>query len=409
MKRYSVAGPHVAHVVPALFGWENVFGGAERFALELARSMARRLPTTLVSFGSHRRHLRIDDLEVHVLRNWIPYRRFRFDPFTLALASELRSVDVIHVHQPETLMATGALLLAKTLRKPIFSTHLGGAGLGLHRLTNVDGLFDGHLHLSDFSRKHFGHASMTSARTVLSGVDIDFFTPSGSASERTDVVFIGRLLPHKGINYLIEAIDPDIPLAIVGRRWRHAAKFDQLLAQLADGKQVRFIEGREFAPDEWAPDGDNENIRTACRKALCVVLPSVHETVFGEHYAIPELLGIVLLEGMACGAPAIVTDVCSLPEVVEDGVTGFVVPPNDAGALRNKIRWLRDHPIEAARMGVAARQRVLDLFTWNRVVDRCLEAYGITQSGNGGAAAGSGGRDRRPLVTDHRSPSQRVS
>lgn len=376
MNRYSGAGPRVAHVAPALFGWENVFGGGERFALELARAMARRIPTTLISFGAQARRLRLENLDVRVLRNWVPYRRFRFDPFTPVLANELRGMDIIHVHQPEKLMASEALLFAKALRKPIFSTHLGGAGLGLHRLTNIDRFFDGHLHLSDFSRRHFGHESLATARTVLSGVDIDFFTPDG-ANERTDVVFVGRLLPHKGINYLIEAIDQDIPLTIVGRRWRHAAKFDRLLAQLAEGKQVRFVEGREFPPHEWAPEGDNETIRTACRKALCVVLPSVHETVYGEHYPIPELLGIVLLEGMACGAPAIVTDVCSLPEVVENGVTGFVVPPNDAGALREKIRWLREHPEEAARMGAAARRRVVDLFNWERVVDRCFEAYGI--------------------------------
>jgi hypothetical protein len=71
-----------------------------------------------------------------------------------------------------------------------------------------------------------------------------------------------------------------------------------------------------------------------------------------------------------------VTDVCSLPEVVVDGVTGFVVPPNDSVALRVKIRWLHDHPEAARRMGDAARQRVLDVFTWDRVVDRCLDAYG---------------------------------
>ena len=90
-----------------------------------------------------------------------------------------------------------------------------------------------------------------------------------------------------------------------------------------------------------------------------------------------ELLGQTLLEGMACGAPAIATDVCSLPEVVEDGVTGFIVPPNDPTALGEKIRWLRLHPAEARRMGEAARQRVLESFTWDRVVQNCFEAYGL--------------------------------
>jgi len=63
--------------------------------------------------------------------------------------------------------------------------------------------------------------------------------------------------------------------------------------------------------------------------------------------------------------------------VVADGVTGFVVPPNDPRALGERIAWLQSHPREAARMGEAGRHRVLEQFTWDRVVDRCFEAYGL--------------------------------
>ena len=115
----------------------------------------------------------------------------------------------------------------------------------------------------------------------------------------------------------------------------------------------------------------------AYRQALCVVLPSVFESVFGEKHSLPELLGQTLLEGMACGTPAVTTTVASLPEVVEDGVTGFVVPPNDPIALRDRIRWLREHPAERDAMGRAARERVLRLFTWDAVVQRCLDIYGL--------------------------------
>jgi glycosyltransferase involved in cell wall biosynthesis len=64
-----------------------------------------------------------------------------------------------------------------------------------------------------------------------------------------------------------------------------------------------------------------------------------------------------------------------MPEVVDDGVTGFVVPPHDVTALRQKLVWLRDHRHESAEMGRAARRRVLEKFTWPRVVRRCLEIY----------------------------------
>jgi glycosyltransferase involved in cell wall biosynthesis len=90
---------------------------------------------------------------------------------------------------------------------------------------------------------------------------------------------------------------------------------------------------------------------------------------------VPELLGQTLLEGMACGTPVICTDVASMPEVVIDGVTGFVVPPNNPSALAEKLVWLTEHPSEARRLGEAARKHVLEKFTWPRVVKRCLEIY----------------------------------
>jgi glycosyltransferase involved in cell wall biosynthesis len=105
------------------------------------------------------------------------------------------------------------------------------------------------------------------------------------------------------------------------------------------------------------------------------VLPSVYKNMYGGETTVPELLGQTLLEGMACGAPVVCTDVASMPEVVEDGVTGFVVPARDPSALGEKLRWLREHPSEAAAMGRAARRRVLEKFTWPTVVRRCLEIY----------------------------------
>jgi glycosyltransferase involved in cell wall biosynthesis len=74
-----------------------------------------------------------------------------------------------------------------------------------------------------------------------------------------------------------------------------------------------------------------------------------------------------------------------MPEVVEDGVTGFVVPPNDPVTLGERLRWLGAHPREAAAMGRAARRRVLEKFDWGAVVGRCLEIY--TKHARGALAA----------------------
>ena len=355
--------PHVVHVVPNLFG--DVLGGAERYALELSHAMAKRVPTTLVTFGPKRRRERRGELDIRVLRNWIDFRRFRFDPFNPFLTRYLGRADIIHCHQPQTMMSSIALLYARASRKPIFATDHGGAGYGLHRILNVTRWYSGHLHVSEFSRTNFGHNELSGARVVFGGVDAERFSPDDTFTDRGEVLYVGRMLPHKGVNYLIEAIDAKTPLTIIGQPFPHAQRFQQELLRLAEGKHVTFIE-----------HCDDRGIIEAYRHALCIVLPSVHTTVYGEYHPIPELLGQTLLEGMACGTPAICTNVTSMPEIVEDGVTGFVVPPNDASALRERIAWLREHPSQARQMGLMARRRIMK-FTWDAAASRCLEAYGI--------------------------------
>jgi glycosyltransferase involved in cell wall biosynthesis len=101
----------------------------------------------------------------------------------------------------------------------------------------------------------------------------------------------------------------------------------------------------------------------------------VYRDCYGFESRVPELLGQTLIEGMACGTPAVCTAVASMPEVVADGETGFVVPPNDPPTLRARLEYFRDDPAGVAEMGSAGRRRVLDRFTWPCVVARCLAAY----------------------------------
>jgi len=362
--RYKSA-PRVMHVAPILFG--EAIGGAERYTVELARTMSRRLPTTLLVFGTQARRKWLDKLEVRVMRNWIDFRRFKFDPLNPLMIRELTSADILHCHQPETMAATVALLLGRMVRKPVFSTHLGGAGYGIHRLLDVSRWYEGHLHISEFSRGFFGHRTQARSRVIGGGVDTVRFCPNPWVERTDEILYVGRLLPHKGINYLIEAMDKSVPLTVIGRTFPHELRFFEELKRLAEGKRVSFV-----------LDADDSTLRRAYQRALCVVLPSVHTTMYGAFHPIPELLGQTPLEAMACGTPAICTDVASLPELIDDGITGFVVSPNDAGALAQKIGWLRAHRRDAYQMGAAARSLVLQRYSWDAVVDRCLEAYGVS-------------------------------
>jgi glycosyltransferase involved in cell wall biosynthesis len=357
-------GPkHVLHVVPALFGREDgVVGGAERYALELARHMSLETPTSLVSFGERERQETMGQLKVRVIGNPWYVRHQRTNPLAFSLLSELRKADVIHCHQQHILASSLAALTCKLSGRRVFVSDLGGGGWDVSAYVSTDRWYNGHLHISEYSRKIYGQADKRWAHVILGGVDTEKFSPDDSVRRDGTVLFVGRLLPHKGVNDLVSAVAPDMPLELIGHVCD--APFVRDLKALAVGKQVTFRH-----------DCDDAALVEAYRKALCVVLPSVYRNMYGGETKVPELLGQTLLEAMACGTPAICTDVASLPEVVEDGVTGFVVPAHDPATLGEKLRWLREHPIEARDMGRAARERVLEKFTWAGVVRRCLEIY----------------------------------
>ena len=352
----------VVHIVPAMFGSDGIVGGAERYAFELARHMAAQVPTALVAFGDRDRAETVGGLDIRVIGHPWYVRAQRSNPFHVRLFASLADADVVHCHQQHIVMSSAAALFCRVRRKRVFVSELGGGGWDVSGYISTDRWFHGHLHLSQFSRRVYGHERVPTARVIGGGVDGEKFCPDASIARDGTVLFVGRVLPHKGIDDLVRALPPGMPLTIVGPQPdRDTAA---MLAALADGRNVTFKEGL-----------DDERLVQEYRRALCIVLPSVHQSANGSTTAVPELLGQSLLEGMACGRPAICTCVASLPEIVDDGVTGFVVPPNNPEALGSRLEMLRVNPDCARAMGEAARRRVLEHFRWSAVVQRCIQAY----------------------------------
>lgn len=354
----------VIHTVPALFASRGggILGGAERYALELARHMANRTPTTLVSFGDSDREESQGNLKIRIFGGAHHVRGLPSNPFSLRALSALRRADVIHCHQRHIVMSSLAAALARGSGKRVFVSDLGGGGWDISRYVSTERWFHGHLHISQYSRAVSDQAGNPRAHVIMGGVDTERFSPDPAVPRTGGVLFAGRILPHKGVNDLVEALPPGMRLDIIGQPYHE--QFYAEVQRLAQGKDVVFHH-----------DATDAQLVHAYRSALCVVLPSVYRTMYGDHTRIPELLGQTLLEGMACATPAVCTDVASMPEIVENGVTGLVVPPNDPAALREKLLWLRDHPAEARAMGEASRRRVLEQFTWPSVVDRCMAIY----------------------------------
>ncbi len=105
--------------------------------------------------------------------------------------------------------------------------------------------------------------------------------------------------------------------------------------------------------------------------------------------SIYEPLGIVNLEAMACATAVVATATGGIPEVVEDGVTGLLVPfdpvddasrtPQDAqafaGAIAESVNRLLGDPAEAMRMGEAGRERAVEQFGWDRIAEQVRSLY----------------------------------
>jgi len=268
----------------------------------------------------------------------------------------------VHCHQHHVLMSSTAAAVCRMTGRRVFATDLGGGGWDVSAYVSTDRWFHAHLHISEYSRRISQHAGKPWARVILGGVDTVKFSPDPSATRTSRALFVGRLLPHKGVGDLIAALPDTAALDIVGPL-NTTGSVESLKTQAA-GKDITFHHG---VADPVLVD--------MYRRALCLVLPSVYRTADGHHTDVPELLGQTLIEAMACATPVICTRVASMPEIVEDGVSGFIIEPGDSATLRSRLEWLAAHPVEACTMGAAGRARVLERFQWSDVVKRCLDAY----------------------------------
>jgi len=352
----------VIHLTPALFGRRGSFGGGERYAYELARAMSAVAPTTLLSFGPEDTSEQIGELKIRVLGRSHYVRGQRINPISLRLVPELLKADVIHCHQLHIVASSVAAAVARATRRKVFVSDLGGGGWDISAYVSTDRWYNGHLHISEYSRRISGHIANARAHVIYGGVDVEKFSPSPTSQREPAVLFVGRLLPHKGIDVLIRALPVGVPLWIIGGE--ASPDYVAALRALAQGKTVEFLGNLR-----------DDEIVDRYRRASCVVLPSVYRNMYGQESRVPELLGQTLLEGMSCGAPALCSDVASMPEVVLHGETGFVFPEHGVEQLRSHIVELIARPELVKSLGKRARQRVLSLFTWGGVVDRCLEAY----------------------------------
>ncbi len=355
----------VIHVAPTEFGNDGLYGGGERYPLELARALARHVDCRLVTFGP-RAHVGTEKggLQKIVLKPALFLKGHPAHPVAARTLQAIRDAEIVHAHHMRSAPSRLAALQGRVLRQGVAVTDHGLGGGGWFGL--LPRLFDLFLTVSRYSARTLG-APPSKTRVIYGGADTARFAPDEKA-ERNAILFVGRVTPHKGLDRLLQALPQSARLLVAGTAGHDPRPpergYPDLLRKLAEGRDVVFLGGVS-----------EQELPSLYRQARVFVLPSVHETCYGKHVEISELLGVACIEAMASGTPVVCSRLGGLPEVVSDGETGYLVEPGDVEELHDRLSELLADPRSARRMGSNARQRVIERFTWERSAQRCLAAY----------------------------------
>ncbi|MBE7473083.1 MAG: glycosyl transferase family 1 [Anaerolineae bacterium] len=202
------------------------------------------------------------------------------------------------------------------------------------------------------------HPVRPKCRVIPIGINLNRFNPGPrTSSGPLKLLFVGRLRYYKGLDTLLHALTqlPQVHLTIVGIGPMQA-QWQALSQELGLSSRVNF-----------AGEIDETHLPDYYHQADVFVLPS---------NARSEAYGIVLLEAMAAGLPCVTTELgTGTSWIVQDEVTGFVVPPQNPGALAQAIAMLEANNTLRRRMGQAGQVRVQAEFSQEIMVSRIMQFY----------------------------------
>jgi starch synthase len=377
----------------------DVYGGAGVHVENLAAVLRSRADVRVRAFGDPRQDPGVTgypDLPELAGAN-AALRTFGVD---LAIAADCEGADVVHSHTWYANLAghlAGLLydvphvLSAHSLEplRPWKAEQLGGgyalsswaertAYLGAARVIAVSAGMRADI-LRSYPQVDPGKVVVVHNGIDLSGwsrqEDDDTLRALGIDPQRPSVVFVGRITRQKGLPYLLRAAErlpDDVQLVLCAG----APDTPEIMTEVT-GLVEKLHDQRSGVV--WIE-------RMLPRDELCKVLSAATTFVCPSVY---EPLGIVNLEAMACEAAVVGTATGGIPEVVEDGVTGRLVPidqvDDGTGTPRDPERFVADlaatltevtsDPAKAREMGIAGRRRAQDHFSWDTIADRTMEVY----------------------------------
>jgi glycosyltransferase involved in cell wall biosynthesis len=175
-----------------------------------------------------------------------------------------------------------------------------------------------------------------------------------AATDQFILLIVAALIPDKGVDVALRAVaqlPETVVLWLVGSG-RECESLSQLAARLGLADRVRFL-------------GLQQDVSPFMKAADVLVCPSL----WGE------AAGLVNIEAMACGLPVVASQVGGIPEIVADGVTGYLFPPGNHDTLAELIRSLHENPQRRAAMGARARSTALERYSPERLLPDYLAWY----------------------------------
>jgi glycosyltransferase involved in cell wall biosynthesis len=371
---------NILHTNKAYAEW---VGGIETVVTELAEGMARvdgnaveALVCSHVNSWSTVRRSR-NGVSVTYVPRWGTLASLPMSPAFFPSFARARA-DILHVHEPFPLVDLAMALrpsIASHFSRIVVSWYsdiirqrwaLPFYGPVIHRfLRSVDRILVSVPSLIDNSEFLLPHRER--CEVIPLGVKLDWVHHRDARAGKVAairqqygtplVLFVGRLVYYKGVEYLIEAMSmlPDARLVMIG---------SGPLKSLVEAGIARYHLQERVTVIPYAEPEDLYAFYEACD---LLVLPSTERS---------ETYGLVQVEAMACGKPVVSTNITTgVPFVNQHGKTGFTVPPRDVRALVGALEELIRNTDLARRFGEFARQRALQEFSAEIMVERTMKVY----------------------------------
>ncbi|MHA1595228.1 MAG: glycosyltransferase family 4 protein [Candidatus Baldrarchaeia archaeon] len=379
--------------------WYSKVGGISSHIRELAKSLSKRgHDVTIITVKKVEEAEDTNHHNVRVIRvsgAVIPGLKI-LSPLSLSDVKDAllgEKFDIIHVHHAFIPISLYSVSVASKYGIPsVLTAHSLGVAHENHylwrflrvfmypirkTLENVNRIIT----VSEAVRRFMKHLLPDYERFVVipNAVDIEEFKPNKSKEElrrelclpidNPIILFVGRLVVRKGVHVLLDAFRsvvkeiPDARLVIVGKGMLR----DYLEYKAKAYGIERNVDLRGYV--------DRENLVKLYMAADVFVCPSIFAEAFG----------IVIIEAMAAGKPVIATRVGGIPEIIDDGIDGILVKPHSVRELSDAIIWLLNDKSRLEAMGMNAREKVEERYSWDRVVHRVVEVYeevmGVTDTG----------------------------